>query len=237
MNMTNVQGKIGLYHEEAMKISHIISHNRKINLMRKVKTVHKRNTTTVYGKCELDSHADTTVVGNNCIISHYTGKQCDVSPYRDDYESIRDVPIVTAATAWQSKSTGETFILIINEAIWMGDSMDTTLINPNQLRYFGIKVQDNPVSKEPLSIVTENDEFSINLQMEGTIISFTTRTPTDREMLECTHIHLTSPHDWEPKNVKFPMCNTLEVPFEVECINVKATTVKLIYCDEAIQTD
>ena len=49
--------------------------------------------------CELDSHVDTTVAGANCVISQYIGKECDISPYRDDYESITNIPIVYATTA------------------------------------------------------------------------------------------------------------------------------------------
>ena len=75
----------------------------------------------VHSTCELDSHDDTIVAGNNCIILHYTGVECDVSPYRSDYESITNVPIVTAATAWQSPITGQTFIIVLNEALWMGE--------------------------------------------------------------------------------------------------------------------
>ena len=53
----------------------------------------------VHDRCELDSHADTIVAGSNCIILNYTGQVCDVSPYRDDYAPVSDVPIVKAATA------------------------------------------------------------------------------------------------------------------------------------------
>jgi hypothetical protein len=31
---------------------------------------------------------------------HYTGKECDVTPYTDAYEAISNVPIVQAATAY-----------------------------------------------------------------------------------------------------------------------------------------
>ena len=99
----------------------------------------------------MDNHANTYVAGSNCIILQYTGKECDVSSYRDDYDSIQNVPIVHAATAWQSIETGQTYILVLNESIWMGDTMSHTLINPNQLRHFGTKVQDNPMSNEPIN--------------------------------------------------------------------------------------
>ena len=76
-----------------------------------------RSNAITHGNCELDSHADSIVAGKNCVILNYTGKECDVSPYREDYESINNVPIVTAATAWQSPITGQTYILVFNEAI------------------------------------------------------------------------------------------------------------------------
>jgi len=158
----------------------------------------------VLGKCELDSHADTIVAGSNCIILNYTGQVCDVSPYRDDYAPVSDVPIVKAATRWQSSHTGQTYILIFNEALWMGDSLDHTLINPNQLRHYGTDVQDNPMSNRPLSILTEDGEFCMELMLEGTIIYMDTFTPSQRELQECPHIILTSPHPWNPNTVKFP---------------------------------
>ena len=164
--------------------------------------------TTRYGNCELDSHADTTVAGSNCVILSYTGKECDVVPYREDYESVKGVPIVHAATAWQSPHTGQTYILVFNESLWMGDNMDHTLINPNQLRHYGIRVQDDPTSDLPLSIITEGNEFCMELSMYGTIVFAETHSPTEHELNTCPKIHLTSQHPWDPMKVKFPSCNT-----------------------------
>ena len=141
-----------------------------------------------YGKTELDSHADSIVAGSNCCIMHYTNRECDVSPYRDDYTPIKNVPIVQAATALTSQYTGQTYILIFNEALWMGDQMDHTLVNPNQLRHFGIKVQDNPVSNEPLHIMTEDKQFNMELKMKGTTIFAETFTPSDKDLNSCPHI-------------------------------------------------
>ena len=157
-----------------------------------------------HGKCELDSHADSIVCGSNCVVLNYTGKECDVSPYREVYDAIRNVPIVTAATAWQSPITGQGYILIFNEAIWMGDHMDHTLLNPNQLRHYGVRVQDDPTSPYPLSIVTEKNEFGMELSMDGTIVYVETHAPSERDLKEFPHIELTSPHSWDPLQVKFP---------------------------------
>ena len=45
---------------------------------------------------------------------HYTGKECDVSPYTDAYKAIKSVPIVLADTSYENPETGETTILILN---------------------------------------------------------------------------------------------------------------------------
>ena len=62
-------------------------------------------------RCEMDSHADTCVAGPNFLILEFTGEQCDVTPYTNDYEPIINVSVVNAATAYPDDSTGETVIL------------------------------------------------------------------------------------------------------------------------------
>jgi hypothetical protein len=63
------------------------------------------------GRCEMDLHADTCVAGANFVICTFDGITCEVSPYTDSYEAIKDVPIVGVATAWTNPKTGETHIL------------------------------------------------------------------------------------------------------------------------------
>ena len=98
------------------------------------------------GRIELDSHADTVVLGSNAVVLHYTGNKCEVSPYSDEYEAISNVPVVRGATLWTDQNDNQGYILMFNEALWMGDSLPHSLINPNQLRAYGTLVQDNPFS-------------------------------------------------------------------------------------------
>ena len=90
-----------------------ITTNRRAASVRKkaMSTSHMRNdsSSVQYGRMELDSHAGTIVLGSNALILQYTSRECDVSPYSDSYEPIRNVPIVKGATAVTSKMTGETF--------------------------------------------------------------------------------------------------------------------------------
>ena len=175
------------------------NNRRQISSTRKISAIVEP----IYSRIELDTHADSIVAGANCCIMHYTSRECDVSPYRDDYSPIKNVPIVQAATTYQSPHTGQNYILILNEALWMGDSMQHTLINPNQLRHYGITVQDNPASNEPMYIIANDADFNLELKIKGTNIFADTHTPTDDELRTCPRVTLSSPHPWNPHTVKF----------------------------------
>ena len=156
-----------------------------------------------YGQCELDSHADTIVAGKNCIVLSYTGKECSVVPYREGYESTDNVPIANVVMAWKCPENGEIFILIFHEALWMGYLMDDSLINPNQLLHYSVNVQDDPTPNCPLSVISENGDFSMLLHRKGTIVYFDTHTPTQKELDTCPHINLSSRHPWNTSKVDF----------------------------------
>ena len=159
----------------------------------------------VYGQTELDSHADTIAFGGNSIIMAYTGRECEVSPYTDSYESIKKVPIVQGATGYTSPVTGQRSILIFNEALWLGDQMQHTLVNPNQLLHYGLTVRADPYnSEEPIRIETENGEFVMPLLSDGTVIYLDTWTPTDEDLCSLPHVTMSSPHPWNPRDVQFP---------------------------------
>ena len=138
----------------------------------------------------MDTHADTTVLGSNCVVLSYTGKECEVSPYSSQYEAVWNVPVVTGATVWTNAADGMAYLLIFHESLWMGDKLDHTLVNPNQLPAYGVNVQDNPFDAKPLSITT--DDASVELYSEGTIICGDTRTPTEPELRQLPQLILTS---------------------------------------------
>jgi hypothetical protein len=54
--------------------------------------------------CELDSHANTCVIGPNCVILEFTDQDVNVSAYSDHLETMNNVPIVTVATAYDDPS-------------------------------------------------------------------------------------------------------------------------------------
>jgi len=86
----------------------------------------------------------------------------------------------------------------------VGNKMEHTLVNPNQMRLFGMTVQDNPVCESPLYIILEDGDFVLPLQMKGTNVMANTRSPTAQELQDCTHIVVLSEHPWDPHCVRFP---------------------------------
>ena len=62
----------------------------------------------------------------------------------------------------------------------MGETMDHTLVNPNQLRAYGMTVQYNPFAETPIFIAMEDRDFMFLLSSKGNVLGVTTRTPTEK---------------------------------------------------------
>ena len=122
------------------------------------------------------------------------------------------MPIVQSATAYDNPETGETTILIFNKDICMRETMDHTLVNPNQLCAYGMTVQYNPFAEATIFIAMEDNYFMLQLSSKGDILGVTTRTPTYKELHTCPHVTFSSAHEWYPQNVRFPkiLCTVKE---------------------------
>ena len=82
--------------------------------------------------------------------------------------------------------------------------MDHTLVNLNQLRSYGMIVQDNPFTEAPIFIPTEHHDFMPPLSSKETILGVTTRTPTYKELQTCLYVTCSLVHEWDPHIVFFP---------------------------------
>ena len=112
----------------------------------------------------------------------FTGKECDVAPYTDAHETINSVPMVQAATSYDNPDTGETAIIIFNEAVWIAETMYHTLVNLNQLCAYGMIVQKNSFAEASIFIATEDHEFMILFSSKGNILGVSTRSPTNKKL-------------------------------------------------------
>ena len=153
------------------------------------------------GRCEMDSHADTCVAGNNCTVLEYTGRNATVEAYTPDYPS-KEIPIATVATAYDCPDSGETYVLIINEALYFGDTLSFSLLCPNQLRDNEVHVDERHRTHAPDSIFgiyIPTTPLHIPFDLDGVIAGFYSRRPTELELDNiANHVELTSEVEWIP---------------------------------------
>jgi hypothetical protein len=143
------------------------------------------------------------VGGANCILLETTGETANVHSFSDERKPFADVPIGTIATAWVNPADGEVIILVMNEALYFGDRLDHTLICPNQLRSFGIVVDDTPQqfnleSKHCIEVPAE--DVVIPLELNGVVSYFSSHKPSQDELDNCRQIILSSDVPWDPND-------------------------------------
>jgi hypothetical protein len=150
---------------------------------------------------ECDTNANTCCLGKNFVVLHATFRTADVYAYDTSIKPIENVPIVSAATAYDDPMTGDTFILVFNKALYYGSRLDHSLINPNQVWAFGIPSWDDPYDPDKGLSIDVDDSLHIPLQPVGTKLQFRTRVPTAQELATCEHVHMTSPSIWNPSDI------------------------------------
>jgi len=160
------------------------------------------------GTCELDSHADTLVAGANFVILEYTDTSCSVTPFCQSNESKQDIPIVKVATAYDDEATGVTYILILGQALYFGEEVESSLLYANQLRANGVIVDDTPVhlshnQSSTHSIIFPEDNVSIPVKLNGCFSMIQTRTPSIQEIESCKWLVMTSDSPWDPNSDLF----------------------------------
>ena len=117
---------------------------------------------------ECNTNADTCCPGKHLVILKYTRRTADVYAYDKSLKPIEGVTIVNGATAWDDPLTQHTYILVINEALYYGTKLKHSLINPNQVRSYGIKFWDIPFDKEKGLRIKLDDSVDITMQKKGT---------------------------------------------------------------------
>ena len=173
-------------------------------------------------RADLDSHADTCCAGDNTLLIATTGRTVNVRPYSKEYDPITNVPIATVATAWDDPDTGLTYCLVLHECLFFGARLKHLLLNPNQLRAHGLRVDDTPRQFDPRSlhaIVATSPPITIPLSLCGVISGFPCRKPTQTEWDDCARIELTSDSEWQPYSAEFA-----EMEKQVVTHNVAAVT-------------
>ena len=156
---------------------------------------------------ELDSHTNTCGVNEVARILEYPGQVAEVSGFANSLEPLKNVPVVKAAVAIDNPETGDSAVLVINQALYFGDQLDNVLLNPNQMRFHGVTVNNVPrflsKGKSRHCITIKEAGLEILLKLNVIISYFPIQTPTNKEFQELDLIPITSDVEWNPHSVTF----------------------------------
>ena len=173
-----------------------------------------------YACNEMDTHADTCCAGANWRLLELTGETCEVSPFLDSIDVVRNVEVGKCGTVWTSEVDGKEYLLLGDQMLWFGSRLPNLLLNPNQMRAFGLSVCDDPWDEHREFGIDSGVEEFIPFQVDGTNIYFESRAPTDWEIDHLPTIDLTA-DTWDPESDVLKTSATRE---EVEMRTVKSLT-------------
>ena len=178
-------------------------------------------------RTELDSHADSPVVGSNVAIINYTGKYMNVSGFTENLGECKSIPVVDCAIAYDCTSHNKTHILRINNALYI-KNMKVNLIPPFLMRLNGIVIDECPkfLAIEPddntHSITVKDENIRIPLNLIGIVSYFPSRKPERSEMIHDQMIDLTPRYeDWDPHDKTYRDQEENMVDFEGKIRPVK----------------
>ena len=153
------------------------------------------------GQAELDTHADNCLFGKDARVLEEYNDVFNVCGYR--CEDGIDMKLMKIAVAYdfpsENERAGETVVMIFDQSFY-DPSLQSSLINPNQLREHGIIVEDTPIrydQRSTHSIYVE--DICIPLKVKGAISYFNIRPPTDDELVNCKTYEMTG-QVWNPES-------------------------------------
>ena len=182
-------------------------------------------------RVELDSHADTCVVGRHALIIHEHPKVVMVSGF-DPSQPARKATVVDAAIKYTRRDTGDPMILLINQAILVPE-VDHCLLCPMQCRINGVEINEVPrfltshptTSSHSIVIADPTDDahhYTIPLQLEGVVSYFEYTLPTSAEFEDenIPHLELTAEGPaWEPYDDDFALQEESHLDFRGHLIS------------------
>ena len=155
--------------------------------------------------CELDSHADTCVLGKNAYIFLDHDQAIDIIGYdRSKGTTVKNMKTVSGALAYDDQATRKTTILVVHQTIHVS-TMASNLLCPMQVQMNDVKVEETPkvLTKNPTdkmhAITSKGGQVTIPWSLRGVTSYFPTRKPTKEEFNSCPRFDLTyEAPNWDP---------------------------------------
>ena len=102
---------------------------------------------------------------------------------------MEKIPVVTAVTAYDDPLSGNTVILVFNQALWFGRSMGKSLVATNQVRSYGVQLSNDTYDQNsPPGIVYRDSDWYISFTVQQYFSVVEPRAPTIEEYNDCPNI-------------------------------------------------
>ena len=188
------------------------------------------------GKLELDSHADSPVLGEGAKVVKQTGRVVSVRGFSDELGHPIRVQVVDGILKYECDVTGKEYILIIRNALHM-PSLKNHLIPPFMMRLASVEVNECPkfLAKQPSlenhSLFFPSEKIRLPLLLCGIISYLPTVTPThnDAELLPMLELTPQSP-TWNPHNPLFQEQEDAMTNYRGEMRDIVHTPNKISSC-------
>ena len=179
-----------------------------LNIMHRIAAAQITSEETVYAAVELDSHADSAVVGRTARILERTGRKASVTGFTDSLGKALSVEIVHACVMYDCSQSGKSYLIVIRNALHVPE-MEECLIHPIMMRLIGLEVDECPkfLSKSPSeinhSIYFPEQQLRIPLKLSGIISYIDCRKPSEEELYDNDRILDITPNvdRWDPRSM------------------------------------
>ena len=87
---------------------------------------------------------------------------------------LKERPIVSAVTAYDHPYDGNTYILQVNEGIWLGEDQKHSLLCPNQIRDHGYECDSIPRFKskgKSIHGIKISEDLTLHYELKGNSLS------------------------------------------------------------------
>ena len=151
----------------------------------------------------IDSWADTSCAGKHAYVESFVeGKTVNASGFSNALGSMKNLPIANVVYAYD-KNDGQTLLIENNNAIYLGDNMIDSLLNPIQAEENNVRIDIRPRRFYPsesnhCQSISFSDGTTLPLKYDGVLPYLPIRRPTPEELDTCERISLTPEFEWNP---------------------------------------
>ena len=148
------------------------------------------------GNLELDSYADSPVLGRGAVVVRKTDRTILVKGFSDEIGRPISVPVVDGVIAYECEYTGNTKLLMIRNALYL-PSINNHLIPPFMMRLVGLKVNEcakflaDDLTISHYFIYFPKEDVRIPLQLTGITSYLPTRKSNSEDLNNLEVLELT----------------------------------------------